>query len=315
MSKVIVVNNSGALYLLNRDPVQPGTNLYNSVVNNKIEIPAGQLFGAIGNAWRASDPVEFDLDQLVEGTHYYTTTLEELMQNADIRTPSSVWSVYEGLTPEEHDLNQPLLVSPRDGFIRFLDASARKYYLGNAGVIVPEARVSDYVAKLPPAMLEQLRKDGVVVVENNGIPLLNTQDGIFGDFHNPERMLLVGSIGVHRVVKQHPGGSVTVVVSPVFDFEELIHLFIRESRGAADYTRDRSLVAMHLVNQVDPNSPVRLISVQQYSMDIDKLMYPQPGPDYPIPRGVMQQPIAATFFQPQPGRDGWNNIDPKLQLF
>lgn len=290
MNKVIVVLNNGVSYLLNREPVMAGTRLYNSIINQTAhpDCSTQLTINYTPNPWRVSDPVEFDLDLLEKDVHYFETNLFDLIDQAPINTPTSVWDAYEGIPAQDRDLEQAMVFFPNACVLRLLDAPARAYYLTNGGVLIPKARAAKLIQRLPEEKLSLLRKDSVVDVNYSDLYGIDTGNSGFERFHHPERAVLVNQIGVRRNIQRLPDGGVAVTMWPVFDFEELVNMFADTAGIHGDVLeRNRALIAYQLSTQPSGNHPVRLMTIQDYQAEVRQMIdnyQPQP---YAQPQGAV----------------------------
>ena len=303
MNKVIVVLNNGVSHLLNRYPVMAGTRLYNSIISQSScpDCSTELTISVTPNAWRVSNPIEFDLDLLEKDVHYFETNLFDLIDRAPINTPTSVWDAYEGIPSRDRNLDQAMVFFGDAGILRLLDAPARAYYLTNGGVLIPKARTAELIQRLPEEKQALLRKDSVVATNYTELFGFDVMENGFERFHHPERAVLVNQIGVRRDVQRHNGG-VVVNMCPVFDFEELVNMFadVAGIRGD-DLERNRALIAYQLCTQPSGISPVRLMTVREYTEEVYQLTgnYQTNYRPYVKPQGGM---VASPLQQLNP----WN---------
>ena len=299
MNKVTIVMNNGYSYILNSEPVMPGTRLYNSIVNNSpVHVPEQTPVVTFGNPWRITAPIEFDLDQLSEGIHYHEVDLMHLMRTAPITTPRAVWEVLQGMPATEHDLEQPIVYFPTDGVLRVLDNAAKQHHLVYGGFIYPKALVGVLLQGFTPNQIESMRKDGLVKFAPGECPKLPVSQLWAEEHHHPELKPLFKTIGVHREVIGQLDGAMTLKITPIFNYEELLDLYIK----SVDYPqklleRDRALLSQRLSDGLDKRPDVLFLSVDKYQQMLGGIF----GSGY----GSAYQPQQA----PTPNfnhRDVWN---------
>ena len=299
MNKVTIVINNGYSYILNSDPVMPGTRLYNSIVNNTPVHTAEQTpMIAYGNPWRITAPIEFDLDQLYEGIHYHEVDLMHLMRTAPIATPRSVWEVLQDMPATEHDLEQPMVYFPVEGVLRVLDNTAKHHHLVYGGFVYPKALVGVLMQRFTPKQIEELRKDGLVKFAPGECPNLPVSNSWSEEYHHPELKPLFKTIGVHREVIGQLDGAMTLKITPIFNYEELLELYIK----SVDYPqklveRDRALLSQRLTEGSDARSDVMFVSVEKYQQMLGGIFGSGYGSSY-----IPQQMPTPNFNH----RDVWN---------
>ena len=299
MNKVTIVINNGYSYILNSEPVMPGTRLYNSIVNNTpAHIPEQTPVLTFGNPWRITAPIEFDLDQLSEGIHYHEVDLTRLMRSAPITTPRAVWEVLQGMPATEHDLEQPMVYFPVVGVLCVLDNAAKQHHLVYGGFVYPKALVVELLRHLTPKQVEELRKDGLVKFEPTECLNLPASQPWAEEHHHPELKPLFKTIGVHREVIGQLDGAMTLKITPIFNYEELLDLYIK----SVDYPRelverDRALLSQRLSDGFDARRDVVFVSVDKYQQMLSGIFGSGYGPAY-----QPQQMPTPNFNQ----RDAWN---------
>lgn len=304
MNKVTIVLNNGYSYILNSEPVMPGTRLYNSIVNNSpVHIPEQTQVIAFGNPWRITAPIEFDLDQLSEGIHYHEVDLMHLMRTAPITTPRAVWEVLQGMPATEHDLEQPMVYFPVVGVLCVLDNTAKQHHLVYGGFVYPKALVGALLQKLSPKQIEELRKDGLVKFAQPGYPDLPISNFWAEEHHHPELKPLFKTIGVHREVIGQLDGAMTLKITPIFNYEELLDLYIKSVDYPRDLVeRDRALLSQRLSDGFDARPDVLFVSVDKYQQMLGGIFgsgygsayQPQQGGQYPAmlkPQGWQSHPV------------------------
>lgn len=282
MNKVTIVINNGYSYILNSEPVMPGTSLYNSIVNNSpVHVPEQTPVVTFGNPWRITAPIEFDLDQLSEGIHYHEVDLMQLMRSAPITTPRSVWEVLQGMPVTEHDLEQPMVYFQADGVLRVLDNAAKQHHLVYGGFIYPKALVGELLRLLTPKQVEGLRKNGLVKFAPTEHLDLPVSQPWAEEHHHPELKPLFKTIGVHREVIGQLDGEMTLKITPIFNYEELLDLYIK----SVDYPRelverDRALLSQRLADGFDARPDVLFVSVDKYQQMLGGIFGSGYGPAY-----------------------------------
>ena len=173
----------------------------------------------------------------------------------------------------EHDLEQPMVYFQAVSVLCVLDNAAKQHHLVYGGFIYPKALVGELLRLLTPKQVEELRKNGLVKFEPTEHLDLPVSQPWAEEHHHPELKPLFKTIGVHREVNLQPDGSRTLKITPIFNYEELLDLYIKSLDYPQELVeRDRALLSQRLTDGPNPMTCVKLVGVDQYQQMIGSIL-------------------------------------------